>query len=285
MNHPEEASSPEVRRLLSSAPLPGRYVTLEAFQRASHAESLWAHLNADAGSGAGGIAAIFQWLPMPAPRDAQSLGDLLEDLRVRRGFAIFAIVGDKDCLNPHQWQPAQQQQQLQTGEEEEQAAAAAAAAAAVAPRRRQCRRETLGVIGYLDIHPAHRALEVGMVVFSAALQRTCAATEVHYLILRNVLENGNDDDDDKGSYTRIAYKCNALNVASRRAAERLGYRFEGRWRKHMLVEGRPRDSDWLSIIDDDWEGVKKALEEWLEEGNFDGDGRQKRTLEDIRRGM
>jgi RimJ/RimL family protein N-acetyltransferase len=255
--------SDETQRLLDSAPIKGRYVTLEAFQPSHHVTSLWEHLNAGAG-----ISTLFRWLPMSVPHDAASLGMLLENLRAQRGFAIFAIVGDPGHLNPS----PQQQQQGQPGGREK----------AESPPHRQ--RETLGVIAYLNIHPPHRELEVGMVVFGPALQRTCAATEVHYLLLRNALEIHSASPQQHLPYTRIAYKCNALNVASRRAAERLGYAYEGRWRKHMIFDGKSRDSDWLSIIDDDWAVVKKALEEWLGDGNFDGEGRQRRTLESFRQG-
>jgi RimJ/RimL family protein N-acetyltransferase len=206
---------------------------------------------------------------MSVPHDATSLGTLLDTLREQRGFAIFAIVGDPGRLNPS---PPPPQQGQQGGREE-----------AESPPHHQ--RETLGVIAYLNIHPPHRELEVGMVIFGPTLQRTCAATEVHYLLLRHALENQPSSPQQHLPYTRIAYKCNALNVASRRAAERLGYLYEGRWRKHMIFDGKSRDSDWLSIIDDDWAVVKKALKEWLDDGNFDVEGRQRRTLESIRAGL
>jgi RimJ/RimL family protein N-acetyltransferase len=258
----------EIQRLLASAPIKGRYVTLEAFEPATHAASLWTHLSAGAG-----IAALFRWMPLLIPHDVASLSALLESLPTQYGLAVYAIVGDPEYLNPPaaSQQGRQQQEQQQESQKES------------SPRLH--RRETLGVIGYLDIHPSHRALEVGGVIFSPLLQRTCAATEAHYLLLRNVLESPSPTasaQEQHLQYTRIAYKCHALNTASRRAAERLGYVYEGKWRKHMLVEGKPRDSDWLSIIDEDWPVVKKALEEWLEDGNFDEQGRQKRSLESIR---
>ena len=78
------------------------------------------------------------------------------------------------------------------------------------------------------------------------------------------------------------WKCNHLNTKSRRAAERLGFVFEGTFRKHLIVKGRNRDSDWLSIVDDEWPAVKAGLETWLDVSNFDISGRQKRTLEECR---
>ena len=141
------------------------------------------------------------------------------------------------------------------------------------------RREALGVIGYLEVNTQHRTLETGGVLFSPVLQRSAAATEAHYLLLRSVCEPA----DGSPGFRRIAWMSNHLNTASRRAAERLGYVYEGTWRNHMLdPQKRSRDSDWLSILDDEWPVVKAALEKWLEPGNFDESGKQIRTLEEIR---
>lgn len=143
--------------------------------------------------------------------------------------------------------------------------------------------EVLGVIAYLDIHPNFRALEIGAVIFGPALARSAAATEAHYLMLRNVFEvkspglGGNSL-----PYRRVCWKCNHLNSKSRRAAERLGFVFEGTFRNHMIVKGRSRDSDWLSILEDEWPVVKGALEHWLERSNFDDQGRQIKAIVDIR---
>ena len=62
----------------------------------------------------------------------------------------------------------------------------------------------------------------------------------------------------------------------------MGFTFEGRFRKHLVIKGRNRDTDWFSMLDDEWGRRKRALEGWLEEGNFDGEGRQRRRLEDLR---
>ena len=84
------------------------------------------------------------------------------------------------------------------------------------------------------------------------------------------------------AYRRVCWKCNSLNKPSRRAAERLGFVYEGTFRKHMISRGRNRDSDWLSIVDDEWPVVKEALQKWMSDENFDGDGRQRRGLDEIR---
>lgn len=86
-------------------------------------------------------------------------------------------------------------------------------------------------------------------------------------------------------YLRVEWKCNNFNEPSRRAALRLGFVFEGVFRKHMIVKGRERDSAWFSVTDEEWEGeVKGSLVEWLGDGNFEG-GKQLRKLEEVRKAL
>ena len=127
-----------------------------------------------------------------------------------------------------------------------------------------------GIVTLMDIRPAMRAIEVGSIVFGPALQRTRAGTEAHYLMARYVFE-------DLG-YRRYEWKCNALNIPSRRAASRLGFTFEGIFRQHMIVKGHNRDTAWYSMLDDEWPARKAALEEWLAPENFDENGSQRRRL-------
>ncbi|KAJ4580343.1 hypothetical protein HRR83_003291 [Exophiala dermatitidis] len=126
----------------------------------------------------------------------------------------------------------------------------------------------------MRIDPNHRVVEVGNILFSPALQRTRAATEAMYLLARYVFE-------DLG-YRRYEWKCDNLNLPSKRAAIRLGFTFEGVFRKHMVYKGRSRDTAWFAMVDEDWPVIKKAFEDWLRDENFDESGRQKRRLEDLR---
>lgn len=133
----------------------------------------------------------------------------------------------------------------------------------------------VGVAAYLNIEPAMGSVEVGGITFAPALQGTVAATEAMYLMMAHVF-------DDLG-YRRYEWKCDALNEPSRRAAERLGFRYEGLFEQHRVVRGRNRDTAWFSITDVRWElSVKSALEAWLEPDNFSGDGRQRRRLHEVR---
>jgi len=128
----------------------------------------------------------------------------------------------------------------------------------------------VGWASYMRIEPAHRVIEVGHVMFSPALRRTAGATEAIYLMARNAFE--------ALDYRRFEWKCNALNAASRRAALRFGFTFEGVFRQHMIVKGRSRDTAWFSMTDGEWPKRKEAFETWLRPSNFDEEGRQKTSL-------
>lgn len=127
-----------------------------------------------------------------------------------------------------------------------------------------------GHASYMRIEQSHGVIEVGNVLFSPRLQRTRAATETMYLMARHVFE-------DLG-YRRYEWKCNAENLPSRRAALRLGFTFEGIFRQHMVVKDRNRDTAWFSMLDSEWPSRKRVFEAWLDAGNFDGEGRQRKEL-------
>jgi RimJ/RimL family protein N-acetyltransferase len=127
-----------------------------------------------------------------------------------------------------------------------------------------------GIASYLRIEPAHGTIEVGHLAFSPLLQRTAAATEAMYLMMKHAFELG---------YRRYEWKCDALNAASRRAADRLGFKFEGVFRQAVVYKGRNRDTAWYSIIDNEWAERETAFLAWLDPANFDSDGRQRRSLQ------
>ncbi|WP_245904516.1 GNAT family N-acetyltransferase [Billgrantia lactosivorans] len=127
----------------------------------------------------------------------------------------------------------------------------------------------LGLASYLNIVPEHGSIEVGHIHFTPALRRTPAATEAMLLLMRHAFALG---------YRRYEWKCNALNAASRRAAERLGFRFEGVFRQHRVEKGHSRDTAWFSLLDGEWPSVESCLERWLAPENFDGEGRQISSL-------
>jgi RimJ/RimL family protein N-acetyltransferase len=122
----------------------------------------------------------------------------------------------------------------------------------------------------MRIDPAMGVIEVGNIAYSPSLQRTPAATEAMYLMMRRVF--------DELGYRRYEWKCDSLNAPSRAAAERLGFRYEGLFRQALVYKGRNRDTAWYSIIDKEWPARKAAFEAWLDPANFDRDGRQRRPL-------
>ncbi len=80
-------------------------------------------------------------------------------------------------------------------------------------------------------------------------------------------------------YRRYEWKCDALNAASRRAALRYGFIYEGTLRQYMITkEGRNRDNAWFSMLDSEWPARKRNFERWLAPENFDAQGRQKVSL-------
>jgi RimJ/RimL family protein N-acetyltransferase len=127
-----------------------------------------------------------------------------------------------------------------------------------------------GYASYMRIDALHRVIEVGGIVYTPALQRTPAATEAMYLMARHAFE--------ELGYRRYEWKCNALNQASRSAALRLGFTFEGIFRQHMIIKGLNRDTAWFAMLDSEWPARKAAFERWLDPANFDADGRQKSPL-------
>ncbi len=129
--------------------------------------------------------------------------------------------------------------------------------------------QPLGVASFLRIDQKHAVIEVGHIHFSRELQRSILASEAMYLMANWVFDAG---------YRRYEWKCDALNIRSRRAAERLGFSYEGVFRQAMVYKGRNRDTAWFAMTDRDWERLKSAYQCFLAPENFDGTGVQKLSL-------
>lgn len=134
----------------------------------------------------------------------------------------------------------------------------------------RARGHIVGHASFLRIAPDQGSVEVGFIHFAPALQRTAAATEAMFLMMARAF--------DELGYRRYEWKCDALNAPSRRAAERLGFVYEGTFRQATHYKGRNRDTAWFAIIDKDWPAIRDALTAWLSPENFDADGRQRRAL-------
>ncbi|MCJ2114592.1 GNAT family N-acetyltransferase [Methylobacterium sp. WL30] len=134
----------------------------------------------------------------------------------------------------------------------------------------------VGIASYLRIDPANGVIEVGHLHFSALLARRPAATEAMALMMARAF--------DELGYRRYEWKCDALNAPSRAAALRYGFTFEGVFRNAVVVKGRSRDTAWFSVTDAEWPRVRAAFGAWLAPDNFFEDGRQRRSLADLRAG-
>jgi RimJ/RimL family protein N-acetyltransferase len=128
----------------------------------------------------------------------------------------------------------------------------------------------IGYFTLMRIEPEMRVIEVGHVLYSPRLQRTPLGTEAQYLLARYAFETLR--------YRRYEWKCDALNAASRRAALRYGFIYEGTFRQNIIAKGRNRDNAWFSMLDSEWPARKRNFERWLAPENFDGEGRQKLSL-------
>jgi RimJ/RimL family protein N-acetyltransferase len=130
--------------------------------------------------------------------------------------------------------------------------------------------EPAGTASYMRIDRGAGSIEVGSITYAPRLQKTAAATEAMYLMMRRAF--------DELGYRRYEWNCDALNAASRAAAERLGFTYEGLFRQATVYKQRNRDTAWFSIIDSEWPVRRAALEAWLDPANFDADGVQKQSL-------
>lgn len=128
----------------------------------------------------------------------------------------------------------------------------------------------VGMASYLRMNPWSGSIEIGGLCFSSALQGSTPATEALYLLIERSFGLG---------YRRCEWKCDALNAASRRAAERLGFIYEGTFKKATHYKRRSRDTAWFAIIDDDWPTLDGRFSAWLSPHNFDGEGSQLERLD------
>jgi len=131
-----------------------------------------------------------------------------------------------------------------------------------------------GVASYLRITPASGSIEVGHICLAPEMQRSRAAAEAMYLMMEWAFDAG---------YRRYEWKCDALNLPSRRAAQRLGFSYEGIFRQATIVKGRNRDTAWFAVIDAEWPALREAYLAWLAPANFDATGRQRERLSDLTR--
>jgi RimJ/RimL family protein N-acetyltransferase len=112
----------------------------------------------------------------------------------------------------------------------------------------------VGVCNYMNNFPAHLKIELGSIWYSPIVQRTKVNLEATYLLLKHAFSLG---------YRRVEWKCDSLNERSRRAAIRMGFKFEGIQEQHLIVKGRNRDTAWFRMMDHEWPRAKMSLEQML----------------------
>lgn len=135
----------------------------------------------------------------------------------------------------------------------------------------KAKRKAIGMASLMRIDPKFGVIEVGNIHFSPQLQKTPLATEAMYLLMKHVF--------DELGYRRYEWKCDSFNEPSKKAAERLGFTFEGVFRQALVYKNRNRDTSWFSILDTEWPKLKKAFEQWLVADNFQKNGQQIQRLQ------
>ena len=210
----------------------------------------------------------WQPVPLPSPITLRGRTVLLEPLSAATHCADLwqAVQGHDEVWAYLADGPYATEAEMRSALEEKQSGTAAQFFALLP----QASGRAEGYASYMRMDPANGVIEVGNILLAPSLQRTVAATEAMYLMARHVFE-------DLG-YRRYEWKCNANNAPSRRAAERLGFTFEGIFRQHMVVKGQNRDTAWFSMLDAEWPARRAAFEAWLDPSNFDVGGRQRKPL-------
>ncbi|WP_304248748.1 GNAT family N-acetyltransferase [Limosilactobacillus gastricus] len=133
--------------------------------------------------------------------------------------------------------------------------------------------QVVGTFSLMRIDPQNRSVEMGWVLYGPKLKRSRLATEAQYLVMKYVFETLH--------YRRYEWKCDHLNAPSKRAAERLGFKFEGTFRRANVYKGRSRDTDWHSMLAEEYAAMKPKFEQWLAPENFDEDGQQVKSLQEF----
>ena len=127
-----------------------------------------------------------------------------------------------------------------------------------------------GWLSICDLDQAAGAIEIGAVWYPPRLQRTAAAAEAIYLLMRHGFETC--------GYSRVVWRCFGHNDASLRAAKRLGFTPEGVWRNGGILDDVHRDVAWHSMLSTEWPARRAAIQAWLTSANFGEDGVAKTSL-------
>ena len=218
--------------------------------------------------------ALSDWMPRPRPPRTPIEGSFcrLEPLdAVRHASGLFEAYAE--APDARDWTYLPDERETDAGAFH---ARIVARAASVDPLHMAvlCAGKVVGSAALMRIDRGNGVIEIGHVHFAPALQRTTAATEAMFLLMRRAF--------DELGYRRLEWKCDSRNAASRRAALRLGFAFEGVFRNAVVTKQRNRDTSWYAIISVNWPTIRSGLEKWLAPTNFDTSGRQIADLSALR---
>jgi RimJ/RimL family protein N-acetyltransferase len=116
--------------------------------------------------------------------------------------------------------------------------------------------KAVGSTRFGNIDTTHRRVEIGWTWIARQWQRTFINTETKYLLLSHAF--------DTLGCMRVEFKTDSTNSRSRNALMRIGAKEEGVFRNHMIMPGgRIRHSVYFSIIDSEWNTVRRELEKKL----------------------
>jgi RimJ/RimL family protein N-acetyltransferase len=153
-------------------------------------------------------------------------------------------------------------------------------------RRRRARRvfiacvdaksgRAVGLRCLARIDYAHGSTELALAAAGDGMIRTRLASEAAYLTAALVF--------DTCGFRRYESHIALENEPARRAAERIGWHFDGVMRQRYVKMGGSFDFAVYTILADEWPPIRDAYHAWLEPSNFDAEGRQIRRLEDFRK--
>jgi len=119
---------------------------------------------------------------------------------------------------------------------------------------RKSSNQVVGSTRFYSMDCSHRRAEIGYTWLAKSAQRSEVNTEAKLLLLTHAFETWR--------CIRVAFVTDAMNQQSRAALVRIGAKFEGIIRNHMIMpSGRLRDSACYSIIESEWRDVKTHLNE------------------------
>ncbi len=120
---------------------------------------------------------------------------------------------------------------------------------AIRSRRLQ---SVVGTFSLTSVDTDNGSAEIASIWCGASARGTELVPSTVHLVLSHLF--------DQLRYRRVVRKCDVTNVASRRAAEKMGFTYEGTFRKHMFIRNRSRDTAWYAVIDNDWPTAAATLD-------------------------